>query len=85
MSTEVVDQPGGWHPELAERCLRLRRDGQLAPQARDLGRAICAERGYETPLIVLVAGEKALLGTVELDHGGRGRVTHELEPKVELV
>ena len=85
MSTEVVDQPEGRHPELAERCLRLRRDGQLAPQARDLGRAICPQRGDETPLIILVAGEKALLGTVELDHGGRGRVTHELEPKVELV
>jgi hypothetical protein len=50
MSTDDVDQPSGWHPELAETRLRLRRDGQLAPQARDLGRAICAERGYETPL-----------------------------------
>lgn len=58
----------------------LRRDRQLTPKARDLGRAIRSERGDKTPLVILVPGEEALLSTLELDHGCRGQATDELEP-----
>jgi hypothetical protein len=65
--------------------VRLRGNRQLAAKARDFGGAIRSERVDETPFAILVSRKEALLATLKLDHGRRGRVTYKLESKAELV